>query len=290
MIGYIYKTTNLINNLIYIGLHCAKEFDITYKGSGTQLKKAFKEFGWTNFKCELLEECDTLETLCEAEKKWINFFNSRNPSIGYNKSIGGKEYGFFRDCKHSIDTKQKIKKASLSRVVIYKDNVNKCINKKELQNYLDNGWKQGYFSNENKIYVNDGKICFCIKKEQLEEYLEKGYERGFLPYKRSESFKQKVAETNRNKICIHKDNIQTRIFKKDLEKYLSEGWLLGWVKKEKILKIKPGTGQKKSMYNHNLNKYEQVYESNWQQYLNEGWIFKGKEHIKYEHKTKKSSL
>lgn len=43
MYGYIYKTTNLINNKIYIGQHKHEKFDIKYFGSGYALVNAIKK-------------------------------------------------------------------------------------------------------------------------------------------------------------------------------------------------------------------------------------------------------
>ena len=57
MIGYIYKTTNLINGKIYIGQHKSSSFDTNYYGSGKLLIKALKKYGKENFKIELIEGC-----------------------------------------------------------------------------------------------------------------------------------------------------------------------------------------------------------------------------------------
>ena len=70
MYGYIYKTTNLINGLIYVGQHKATKFEPNrYMGSGNNIKAAIKEFGKENFKCELL---DTAETLyIDMNQPWV---------------------------------------------------------------------------------------------------------------------------------------------------------------------------------------------------------------------------
>ena len=45
MIGYIYKTTHLTNNKIYVGKHEAKVFEPNkYIGSGKILKLAIKKY------------------------------------------------------------------------------------------------------------------------------------------------------------------------------------------------------------------------------------------------------
>jgi hypothetical protein len=53
----IYKTTNLINNKIYIGQ--SKYNNCDYLGSGSLLKKAIKKYGKQNFKKEIIEYCHT---------------------------------------------------------------------------------------------------------------------------------------------------------------------------------------------------------------------------------------
>lgn len=90
MFGYIYKTTNLINNKIYIGQHVATEFDKYYKGSGVLLTNAFKKYGKENFECILLEAVETKEDLDAREAYWITTLNSRDKSIGYNITAGGE--------------------------------------------------------------------------------------------------------------------------------------------------------------------------------------------------------
>jgi hypothetical protein len=69
MYGYIYKTTNLVNGLIYVGQHKATKFEPNrYMGSGNNIKAAIKEFGKENFKCELLDTAETLEELNSKEE------------------------------------------------------------------------------------------------------------------------------------------------------------------------------------------------------------------------------
>lgn len=74
MIGYIYCTTNKINGKKYIGRHEASEFEPEkYIGSGTLLIRAINKYGRENFSCELIEECETVQSLADREKYWIEF-------------------------------------------------------------------------------------------------------------------------------------------------------------------------------------------------------------------------
>ena len=106
MIGYIYKTTNLINSKIYIGKRQKEYFDKYYLGSGVILQQAIKKYGKENFSCEIIEECDTINLLNEREIYWIKYYNSTNRTIGYNISLGG-DGGWYgvnlnKEYKHNI--------------------------------------------------------------------------------------------------------------------------------------------------------------------------------------------
>lgn len=114
MIGYIYKTTNLINGKIYIGKHLATKFSLSYKGSGTILKQAFKKYGKENFKCELIAEANTEEELNNLEAYWIETLDSRNSKIGYNIVEGGLGTSGYH---HSEEAKQKMSKAKSGRLL-----------------------------------------------------------------------------------------------------------------------------------------------------------------------------
>ena len=85
---YVYLTTNLINNKKYIGQHYGELAD-NYIGSGSLLKKAIEKYGKDNFKKEILEICNSYDTMNEAERKWINFYNAVHDDNFYNIAEGG---------------------------------------------------------------------------------------------------------------------------------------------------------------------------------------------------------
>lgn len=123
MYGYIYKTTNTINGLIYIGQHKAAKFEPSrYIGSGRLLLKAFKEFGKENFICELLDTADTAAELNTKEEYWVARYDSRNPLIGYNVKKGGQQKGLLGCCK------------------IKRNNETIIVERNSVQKYLDDGW------------------------------------------------------------------------------------------------------------------------------------------------------
>jgi len=53
------------------------------------IKAAINKYGRKNFKKEILEICTDYDTLNEAEKKWINFYNAVQDDNFYNIASGG---------------------------------------------------------------------------------------------------------------------------------------------------------------------------------------------------------
>ena len=84
----IYKTTNLINGKIYVGLHSTDNVDDGYLGSGWVLKSAIKKYGRENFKREVLLVLSNREEAREVESLLVDKeFVSRQDT--YNLQEGG---------------------------------------------------------------------------------------------------------------------------------------------------------------------------------------------------------
>jgi len=108
--GKIYKITNKVNNLVYIGCtinsleqrfyeHLYRCFKTDYK---SKLYNSIKKYGETNFDISLIEECD-VSVIYETEKKYINEYDSYNN--GLNSTLGGEGcLGYV----HSSDIRKKI--------------------------------------------------------------------------------------------------------------------------------------------------------------------------------------
>lgn len=112
MFGYIYKTTNLINGKIYIGRHKAKTISKSYKGSGILLKEAINKYGKDNFLCEVIDTAETEDELNSLEIYWIDYYNARDLSIGYNIAAGGFGTSGYQ---HTSEAKQKMNEAKIGR-------------------------------------------------------------------------------------------------------------------------------------------------------------------------------
>nr|DAJ27929.1 MAG TPA: intron associated endonuclease [Caudoviricetes sp.] len=86
-IGYIYLTTCLVNNKIYIGKH-ELNGQKNYIGSGTLFKRAVKKYGKENFKKKILRLCFSLHELRIWEHFYIVKYKSTDINIGYNIAKG----------------------------------------------------------------------------------------------------------------------------------------------------------------------------------------------------------
>lgn len=84
----VYQITNLINQKIYIGIHSTKNINDGYMGSGSNIKRAIKEFGANNFKKEILFDFDNPEDMIQQERLLVDRKFIARKDV-YNISIGG---------------------------------------------------------------------------------------------------------------------------------------------------------------------------------------------------------
>jgi len=89
----VYKTTNLINNKIYIGYHKTKNINDDYLGSGKHLKRAVQKYGKDNFIKEIIEVFDNKKDAEALEAQIVNKeFTEREDT--YNIALGGNVRAF----------------------------------------------------------------------------------------------------------------------------------------------------------------------------------------------------
>jgi hypothetical protein len=69
---FIYKTTCLLNDKYYIGMHSTNELNDGYLGSGKRLRNMIRKYGKENFKLEILEYLSDRCSLVEKEKEIVN--------------------------------------------------------------------------------------------------------------------------------------------------------------------------------------------------------------------------
>lgn len=201
----VYKTTNLINGKIYVGIHATKKLDDDYLGSGSLIKAAVNKYGSENFIREYIRICETPEEMFNLEAEIVNEdFVKRSDT--YNMKTGGTG-SWFHINSNPEKYREAKSKAMKERNANWKENP-----------FLDPEWQKNFNSMTNPEIVKDlcqrantpeaiakkkatwqrtgrGKAeknsqygtCWVthselgnkkIKKEQLEEYITLGYTKG----------------------------------------------------------------------------------------------------------------
>ena len=90
----IYKITNKINGLVYVGqtigfIENRWKQHLSARSCCRKLKHAIAKYGSDNFTIEQIDNAENLEDLNKKEEFWIESLNSMTPS-GYNLIAGGK--------------------------------------------------------------------------------------------------------------------------------------------------------------------------------------------------------
>lgn len=155
----IYKITNKINGKCYIGqsndIHRRWKQELAPNAKlNPHLARAFEKYGIDNFEFEIIEECKR-EQLNEREQFYIEIYNSINPELGYNKTLGG-DGNFGRHFIMSEEQKEKIRQANTGRK--YTDD--KLINVREAnKNKIDPNQIVIFCYETNKYYLSIGKAA-----------------------------------------------------------------------------------------------------------------------------------
>lgn len=161
MIGYIYKTTNKINQKIYIGKHQSSEYDDKYFGSGKILRRAIEKYGLDNFTNEIIDTADTDEELNEKEKYYIEYYKNSYGKDCYNLAKGGDGGDVFK-YQTPEDKKQFVDKMTII-------NKQRC-NTEDFKNKLSKATSKRYEDiNERKLHSEKLKETWSnqdLRKEQ----------------------------------------------------------------------------------------------------------------------------
>ena len=249
MYGYIYLTTNLVNNKKYIGQHRSSTFDRSYFGSGILINKAIEKYGIENFKCEILKECFSDEELNLSEKEFIEKFDASNSDEFYNIARGGlghvcdpwnkrkhgtvseKSLEAWKKCQHlpasekqkktlseirknilvSKETREKLSKAQKDKICVNNGEINKYINKESLDEFLSNGWIKGMITSNRKNFYDK-----FINTKYSEEN----------KYK-LENWKSNLSKAFSGRIWVSNGFNSKQIKPEEIDNYISNGWHKG---------------------------------------------------------------
>lgn len=236
--GYIYLTTNNINNKKYIGQHSKPFFDKNYYGSGKLLKKDLKEYGYNNFSCEIIEWCYSYEEINEREKYWIKYYNADLDDNFYNKAMGGsntkyslrKENHPFYNKKHKLES---IEKMSLSKQgdknPMYGKNHTKETKEKMSKaqtgelNHMYGQHETSYWYGKHRDEITKQKISKCRKDKQIAL----GKNNPYYGKHHTKEEKEKMQKQQSNRIWINNGIENKRIKKDKFDEYLKDGWKRG---------------------------------------------------------------
>lgn len=130
----IYKITDIINNMVYIGQHATNDLNDNYMGSGTILRAAQLKYGMHNFKKQILKVFDNEYDMDRYEQLIVNkaFINSNRT---YNIVLGGK-CGIFRGhCKLTV-LKHKTEHCLQEYLSMQDDNIKLTHIEKSFRNYF----------------------------------------------------------------------------------------------------------------------------------------------------------
>jgi hypothetical protein len=152
----VYKTTNIVNNKIYVGLHSTDNIQDRYLGSGWVLKDAIKKYGRDKFVKEILYVFHTREEarIKEAEIvdeefcKRLDTYNLTIGGMGVENQTGNKNH-MYGKLAHNAKKVKAVHKDGTIIITDSIDSLSKLINiargnirnliKKNIQGKL--GWK-----------------------------------------------------------------------------------------------------------------------------------------------------
>lgn len=86
---FIYKTTNLINNKFYVGMHSTDDLADGYVGSGKIIHYSVNKYGVKNHRVEILEFAESRDLLKKREAEIVNEELLADP-LNINLKFGGE--------------------------------------------------------------------------------------------------------------------------------------------------------------------------------------------------------
>jgi hypothetical protein len=160
---FIYKTTNLINEKYYIGMHSTHNIDDGYMGSGLIIKKSLEKYGNENHKVDILEFLPNRKKLKEREKEMITE-DILKDKMCMNLQLGGG--GGFCNEEHSKKFHQaggrkvmqmlsKRHHEKMKNDVEYRERV--LLKVKEGQKNVKNWWLDKHHTDETKKIISETK-------------------------------------------------------------------------------------------------------------------------------------
>lgn len=224
---YIYKTTCIITNRYYIGMHSTENLEDGYKGSGKRLWHSIKKHGIENHVCEILEYLPSRKELAEREKEIINE-ELLDDDLCMNLALGGTGgFGYCNSILTSEHRKKNGRKTGAKNILATRKKIDSDpILRERYGNALSKGLKSkiekdGFWLNQ--TYSNS-KEAILKKKETFKK----------LRHQQGENNSQFGSKFK----FIHKNGILKKVSLTKVTEYLLDGWTLGFIKQLKLLDFK----------------------------------------------------
>ncbi len=154
--NFVYKTTNLINKKIYVGVHSTDNLDDGYLGSGKRLLLAIRKYGKENFKREIISFVDSREDAYKLESEIVTTSFIENKDV-YNITEGG--YGVIT---HSEEGLKALSEYAKDKVVAKDKNGNFVKIDKDV---FDNGDYTGTTKGIVQCIDKNGNVCSILMDE-----------------------------------------------------------------------------------------------------------------------------
>lgn len=220
MIG-IYCIQNLVNGKRYIGQSINVEARTSDIHRNSHLNNSIKKYGIENFIVTILEEC-TIDSLDERERYWISYYQTTDPTRGYNKDSGGNLNKILTE-----ETRSKLSVSHLGNTSKRGTRVKNPETVRLLGNYLREYQKT-------EVY-KDARSSQMKESWRDPEFRDKMISSMRVPP--TEEHNARVSSSMRgNQNCLGKRNVykiengiklQKKIDGCLFDKYISEGWLSG---------------------------------------------------------------
>ena len=249
-IYFIYKTTCVVTNKFYIGMHSTNNIADGYIGSGKRLWYSINKYGKENHICEILEYLNDFKSLKDREKEIVNHELLKDP-LCMNLSLGGGSWNPFtiavKDKFNNVFTVYPNDSRYLSGELVSVNKGTLTVKDKNNSYFKVNINDPRYLSGE-LVGVTKGKLTVkdINNNSLLVSVNDPRYLSGeLIPYNKgnkvhTEDFKKKIGE----KSSIHQkgegnsqfgkcwiynlDLQQSKSIKKELlDQYLTNGWIKG---------------------------------------------------------------
>lgn len=194
--GFIYITTNNINNKKYIGQRKIQgdSTDDAYLGSGIAFTEAVKKYGKENFTREIIAYTQSEEETNELEEYYIALHNATASKEYYNIHAGGKGGSKFAGWSE--------------------ERLNEFKRMRSLQYSGENNPRYGIpCSEETRERIRQARLNSASTTFQSKEFLERmsqvtsGENNGMYGRKHTEEARRKMSENSKGKTCGEKNGM-----------------------------------------------------------------------------------